>query len=167
MAQQEVTNEIIALDDAKYHLRKYIEEYGSGKELLQSFEHIEKLIIQHDLNFNHFLEALIESRPESPETLIRAINRESKLKTALAYNIERKRLGRKNKVKEFAEYIEQAKDPNFYTKNEIELFGYSSPEEATREMIKRKLEEAKTKLSRTSYHRLLKQIKGSDTIVNV
>ena len=168
MAQEEVINEIIALDDAKYHLGKYIIEYGKGHELLKTFDYIEKLLIRYDLNYNDFLKVLTEnSRIESPEFLIRAISREIKLKTALAYNIERKRLGRKNKVKEFAEYIERAKDPDFYTKYEIKLFGYSSPEEATKQMVARKLEEAKKSMSRTSYHRLLKQIKGSDTIDSV
>ncbi len=169
MAQQEVINEIMALDDVKYHLRKYIEEYGKGNEMLKTCEYIEKLLIRYDLKYNDFLKVLIEDGLylESPEFLSRAINRERKLKTALAYNIERKRIGRKNKVKEFVEYIERIKDPNFYTKNELELFGYSSPSEATKEMVERKLEDAKTKLSRTSYHRLLKQIKGSDSIASV
>lgn len=162
MAQQEVINEIMALDDAKYHLRKYIEEYGAGKELLKSFEFIENLIIRHDLNYNDYLIVLLSlTSHDSPDFLTKAINREYKLRTALAYNIKQKRLGRKNKVREFVEYIERAKDPNFYTKNEIELFGYSSPEEATKAMIDRKLEEAKKSMSRTSYHRLLKQIRGS------
>jgi len=168
MAQQETVKEIIALDDAKYHLRKYIEEYGAGKELLKSFEYIEKLLIRYDLDYNDFLKVLIDGlRLESPEFLSRAINREGKLRTALAYNIERKRLGRKNKVMEFVDYINRLKEPDFYTKHELELFGYNSPEEATKEMIAKKLEEAKTKLSRTSYHRLLKQIKGSDSIASV
>lgn len=162
MAQQKVIDEIMALDDAKYHLRKYIEEYGKGNEMLKTFEYIEKLLIRYDLSYNDFLKVLIDDglRLESSKFLSRAINREGKLKTALTYNIERKRLGRKNKVREFIESIELLKDPNFYTKNEIELFGYSSHEEATKEMIARKLEKAKNSLSRTSYHRLIKQIKG-------
>ncbi len=162
MAQKEIYKEIMALDDVKYHLKKYIEEYGAGTEVLKSIGYIEGLIIRYGFSYTELLKVLTETiKIESADFLNRAIDREYKLKLALKYNIERKRLGRKNKVKEFAESIERVKDPNFYTKNEIELFGYSSPEEATKEMVTRKLEEAKTKLSRTSYHRLLKQIKGS------
>ncbi len=161
--EQEIYKEIMALDDAKYHLKKYIEEHGAGNGLLQSFEHIEQLMIRYDLNYNDFLKVLVESlRLESSQFLSRAIKREHKLKTALAYNIKRKRLGRKNKVQEFADYIHRVSEPDFYTKNELEMFGYASPKEATKEMVAKKLEEAKVTLSRTSFHRLLKLIKSPD-----